>query len=372
MGIKNINKALNEMSPDAFISLSIKHFTGKRIAIDANNLMYTVLYKARSNTIDKNDILKDMNKEIFRNWVSESIELVSLFLANGITPVFVFDGSSLPEKYEEQETRKKNNLRQKERIAEKLEGYKDNLFSVHEVKKAMVNDMRISKEEMSILMDIFILLGIPCLVAKGESEKLCSMMCREGKVYAVYSNDTDNYVYGCPLLITGRNNKRKIIHFDCVRHDVLLEGTQLSQARFIDWCIMCKCDYNSNIPGVGVKRAFDLINKFGNIDKLEMDTSILNHVVCRRLFSFVPSHALVESGSIDKLDIDIDEAAFEEAKKTIKEKKIEFDEMCLDYAYNNIREIYQAQHDGEFINDNYEELGIAVCPDYRSTVVILV
>ena len=53
---------------------------------------------------------------------------------------------------------------------------------------------------------------------------------------------------------------------------------------------MCGTDYNDNIPKIGPKNAFKLINEFKSIEKIkevkDYDISILNHVRVRELFSF--------------------------------------------------------------------------------------
>lgn len=47
---------------------------------------------------------------------------------------------------------------------------------------------------------------------------------------------------------------------------VLLSELGLSMEQFIDLCIMCGCDYASNIRGIGAVRALSLIKQHGSIE----------------------------------------------------------------------------------------------------------
>lgn len=42
----------------------------------------------------------------------------------------------------------------------------------------------------------------------------------------------------------------------------------MDQDKFIDLCILCGCDYTTNIPGIGPVRAFKLIDECGTIENV--------------------------------------------------------------------------------------------------------
>lgn len=50
--------------------------------------------------------------------------------------------------------------------------------------------------------------------------------------------------------------------------DAALAALGLSQEQFIDLCIMCGCDYASNIRGIGPVRALEFIRKHGCLEKV--------------------------------------------------------------------------------------------------------
>jgi hypothetical protein len=45
-----------------------------------------------------------------------------------------------------------------------------------------------------------------------------------------------------------------------------LQELGLSMPQFIDLCIMCGCDYASNIRGIGAVRALNLIKQHGSVE----------------------------------------------------------------------------------------------------------
>lgn len=48
----------------------------------------------------------------------------------------------------------------------------------------------------------------------------------------------------------------------------VLEGFGMSQEEFIDLCILCGCDYTTNIPGIGPITAFKLVEDFKTIENI--------------------------------------------------------------------------------------------------------
>jgi hypothetical protein len=55
---------------------------------------------------------------------------------------------------------------------------------------------------------------------------------------------------------------------------VALSKLGLTQAQFIDLCIMCGCDYASNIRGIGPVRALEYIRKHGTLEKVGLGLGV--------------------------------------------------------------------------------------------------
>src|SRR5690606_14025596 len=54
--------------------------------------------------------------------------------------------------------------------------------------------------------------------------------------------------------------------------DKILQGMELTMDQFIDVCILCGCDYCDSIRGIGPKKAYNMIKKYGNIE------GVLKHI----------------------------------------------------------------------------------------------
>ena len=320
MGIKNLNKILEKHSPSAFKLLPFSSFYSKRIAIDAVNFMFitwSISYKQTVNCTDVTTEAPDRS-ETMKLWLKQLQSFIRRLLSRGITPVFIFDGKSPNEKAETQKKRRESKQKASEKLAIKM----DELSTVDILERTpdMIEDVRklLRQEgypltsEINFFKSILEAIGIPILQATGEAEQLCSYLCIEGQVEAVYSTDTDNLTHGCPILITGitrpfRNTDTGNIeeHFEVVILKNILSETNFSFPMFVDLCIMCGCDYNTNIYRVGYITAYKLIQQWKSIDNLpsKYDISCLNHNKCRELFLYCKSTNLL---SIPNLSLDID------------------------------------------------------------------
>ena len=50
--------------------------------------------------------------------------------------------------------------------------------------------------------------------------------------------------------------------------DVILEETGMDLNKFIDFCILCGCDYTCKIPRLGFITAFKSLQQFDNIETI--------------------------------------------------------------------------------------------------------
>ena len=316
MGINRINPLLKRHAPDAFFTMPITMLSGKRIAIDGDNWMYTYMYTARKKVIKKTDIMtEEPNQiEIRREWFLEAITFILRWLAYNITPVFVFDGKHPPEKDETKAKRRDKRVALRAEIDALYEQIRKDVLErpaniTDQLRKKLINYNYISSEDYELFKMIIKGIGIPCIQAVGDCERLCSVLCAEKKVAGVFSVDTDNLVYGCPLIITNFSDKCsydeygcKIGHIECVRLDKILMGLGISHSMFVDLCIMSGCDYNKNMPGYAAINSYKLLQKYGSIDNLPRNFNIecLKHIRCRELFKYESSDKLsVKDDSLD-------------------------------------------------------------------------
>lgn len=353
MGIKNLNKLLRNKCPNVFETIHISEYAFKKVAIDIS--LFLCKFKSICGT----------------NWVSAFINLVSCLRRNEIHAVFIFDNGSPIEKTAEKEDRRKQQENMKKKIEdlelsmekyhktkvieqnlldlynkldmeEKAPKHKRLLGGVEKINISAVEEkilkmknyiLNISKEDFDLSKNLFDILNVPYYTAPLEAECMCADLCKRGLVDAVLTEDTDVLAYGTKVFLS----KIDTTNDTCVsiKHEEVLESMNLNEDEFLDLCIMCGCDYNSNIPKIGVETSYKYIQKYRNIDEFEkqtgIDVSILNHVRTRELFKEYEKDSLISIPYCGEPD-------FELLKKFIMENKISinFEKIKKDFIHNVI------------------------------------
>lgn len=292
MGIKsNFNKFLQKKcSSDVFVDTHISDFRFKKIAIDTT--LYLFRYKAGMGD----------------RWLSGFMSLIALFRRNHVHCVFIFDGQSPDEKKDEQK-RRKDDRTKKDDLVSSYESDLMNYYSTGVVSEQLTNfltkqniDIKdaedmiqkkrdqvvcINQTDFDLLKKLFCIMDIPHFSAPSEAEKFCSKLCIDGLVDAVLSNDTDCLVYAAPIVLSKLNVSTGV----CCRiyNQTLLESLSVTNAQFLDLCIMCGTDYNKNIASIGSSTAYKYIQTHGTIENIRdaksIDITSLNHVRVRELFT---------------------------------------------------------------------------------------
>jgi flap endonuclease-1 len=321
MGINSINELLRDKAPSAFQSVQLTSLHNQRVSIDSNNWIFAKYATAHRNVIFK---MVDPLEEIDRDTIiSEVNEQIISFLCSmsefGVTTVWCWDGEPLADKEACRAKRKKT----KDAVLLRIEEAKAELEAVHvlartpdmikKYKGLLVQYNVISREEMAGFKNMIDLLGFPCLQAKHEGEKLASMLTREGLAVAVWSTDTDNYALGTPMMITkfdGVDENRQPM-LSVVYLSNILESLGISFEQLVDLCILLGCDFNTNMPNVGVKRSWKLIEDYKSIDGIitaeekkpaktkKKPIHVLRHERCRELFGYEPSDYKKGSKELD-------------------------------------------------------------------------
>lgn len=295
MGIKGLNDLIHKRAPNAYCTISLKAFSGKRIAIDACNWMYTNMSIARKKVLARTDIVHSdpHPDDIRREWLIAALNFVLTWIGNNITPIFIFDGIHPPEKEATKAKRKNIRLSSLHKVdllrIQLLNSLNADL--VEQLRKELRNVNYISVDDFSLFRNLIQGLGIPCFEAPGDGEQLCCSLALNHKVAAVFSADTDNLAYGCPLVITKFTNKATTTTtLECVRLDRILTGLNISYPTFLDLCIMAGCDFNTNMTNYAATKSLKLLQDHQSIDNLPTTFNIecLNHHRCRTIFSPTP------------------------------------------------------------------------------------
>jgi flap endonuclease-1 len=312
MGIKNLVKTLKELTPGAFKIRHLSEYKGSYVAIDAFNVMYIMMSIGHRLTVEETQLLlgKEVDhQEAQRKYLRLMRDYIIKIIEQGVAPLFVFDGYEKGAKTKTTDERKKkkkelidqiNDLRSQLDTSDPFEAAattgSSNMAVVQRLSSLLKQVPYILNEDVYAFQEILSACGLPFLTAKGEGERLCSSLCTHGFVTSVISNDSDNLALGCPHVMIAKGSDS--ISFEEVSINHVLHGLGLDYKTFVDLCIMCGCDFNSNIPGIGIKKSMKLLEQYGNIEGIgentSHDISCLNHEICRDLFKIVDPSTLID------------------------------------------------------------------------------
>ena len=250
MGIKDLNPYLRETVPNAIKEVELSQFSGKKICIDTSIYFYKFLYK--------NDrYLEGFYQQIFR------------LRKNGLTPIYIFDGAPPQEKMKTLELRKEKKEETKasidslyaQRESAKTDEEKKTLeFKISIMKKKLIY---ITSEYITKLKQLLDLMNVQYIQAPGEADMICGKLAKQGVVDLVMSDDMDLLTSGSSKVI--RNffiTSNKVMYYDL---DKILELMDININQWIDFCILCGCDYCDRIPNLGPKNALKYLKQYGNV-----------------------------------------------------------------------------------------------------------
>jgi flap endonuclease-1 len=320
MGIHSLHQILQKYAPNCYTEKHISFLSEKKIAIDIS--LYLYKYKASSG----------------ERWLECFLGMIQCLRKWNIHPIFIYDGKAPQEKFDEQTKRRQSKIKLQEKIQlleKEIEDYEKDgligpmidemcyvngpsLFRTNVNKKFQIqiakdklkslkgNIIQITEEDINLTKELFTILSIPYIEAPGEAECFASHLCVYGYVDAVLSEDTDVLVYQTPLSLSKLDTlNHTVIEID---YKQMINELGFTSDMFTDMCIMCSCDYNTNIPLIGPEKSYQLIkehhtieavieilsllkNKDGTPKYTESDFTKLNHSRCRELFT--TQHELV-------------------------------------------------------------------------------
>jgi len=260
MGIKSLTKTIQRFSPDSIQVENLYKLSGKRVAVDASLVIYQQLLKCPKGKLFKN------SKDKITNHITGLFYKIMNYVSLNIELIFIFDGKPPDNKKDCIDLRK-----------EKCQKAKDSLTSSsteeerNRVEKA---SLRLTPEMINDIKHLLHLMGISYIQSDGEGEAIASELCRMGFVDYVLTEDMDTMVYGCPKLIrncTDKSLKRKDI-VSIFDYNKVIEGLKIDHDKFVDFCILCGCDYCPVVPKIGHITAYKLIQKHNSIEDIIKNT----------------------------------------------------------------------------------------------------
>ncbi|XP_030385157.1 flap endonuclease 1 [Scaptodrosophila lebanonensis] len=259
MGILGLSKLIADLAPQAIRESEIKHFFGRKVAIDASMCLYQFLIAVRSEGAQ----LATANGDPTSHLMGMFYRTIRL-LENGIKPVYVFDGK--PPDLKSVELAKRASRREE---AEKALKVATEAGDVAEIEKFNRRLVRVTKEHNREAKELLHLMGVPFVEAPCEAEAQCAALVKAGKVYATATEDMDALTFGSSKLLRyltySEARKMPVKEFS---YDKLLQLLELTSSEFIDLCILLGCDYCESIKGIGPKRAIELITSYRDIETI--------------------------------------------------------------------------------------------------------
>ncbi len=267
--------------------ISLKDLKGRVIAIDAYNSLYQFLSIIRQ---PDGTPLRDSKGRVTSH-LSGLLYRTANYMAEGIKPVYVFDGRPPELKMRTIQERMHVRTRALEEWEEALErGDLEEARTRAQQASFLTRDM---VDEAKKLLDH---MGVPWVQAPSEGEAQAAFMAQRGDAYASASQDFDSLLFGTPRLvrnmaITGKRKlPRKRVYVE-VKPEMLvlnetLKNLEITREQLVDIGILVGTDFNPGVKGIGPKTALKLIKKFGSLERVMDERGIVieNYEEIRKIF----------------------------------------------------------------------------------------
>jgi len=248
--------------------IKVKDLTGRKIAIDAPNILYQFLSSIRQSdgsplTDSEGNVTSHLTGLLYRT---------SNLLACGIKPVFVFDGK--PPEIKGDTLSKRKEVKEKAQ-KEWMKALEEEDFAA--AKKAAQATSRLTSEMVEHTKEALDAMGIPWVQAPMEGESQAAYMAQKGDVWATGSTDYDALLFATPILIRylSIGGKRKLpgknIYINVEPEQINLADSlkklEITQEQLIDIGILIGTDFNYGVKGIGPKTALKLIKEGKTIEE---------------------------------------------------------------------------------------------------------
>ena len=194
------------------------------------------------------------------------------FLTNRILPIYIIDGIAPEEKSDVIKSRNDKKVRIENKIYQLEEDLKKevNKDKIREIKKKISHlkksNIKISKEDIDLILEIANLFGVPCIRAKGEADALIGKLYSNNSIDACLSEDMDLLIFGCRKMIKFQN--KKIYEYDL---DYILFRLQISFDQFLEMCLLFGCDYLKPLPKIDTQDIYQNISNNNSYDLIKQN-----------------------------------------------------------------------------------------------------
>lgn len=249
MGIKNLNQFLKKHT-ECIKEIDIKDISNTVLAVDTSIFLYKFKYSHK--------LLEHFIQQIFH------------FKKNNIELIYVFDGKPPKEKQNTLDGRKEV----KDKYNNKITLLEDTLLNstgethltiLNEINEIKRKNIYITKDDITNVKLLFDNLNIKYIQCNCEADLVCADLYKKGIVYGCLSNDMDFLTFGSGILFRNYNLGDTFLQYNLQE---ILISLELTYEQFIDFCILCGCDYTGKIYRLGNENAYKLIKQYNNIENI--------------------------------------------------------------------------------------------------------
>lgn len=124
--------------------------------------------------------------------------------------------------------------------------------------------IEVTGEDLAECRALLDALGVPNLVAPGESDAQCAHLAQGGEAWAAVTQDWDIALFGAPRALrnlTGSKTRTP----EMLDLAASLAAAGLTREELVDAAILIGTDYNEGVAGVGPVKAVKLVKKHGTL-----------------------------------------------------------------------------------------------------------
>ncbi|XP_077222595.1 5'-3' exonuclease family protein [Tasmannia lanceolata] len=190
---------------------------------------------------------------------------VNLLRHYGVKPILVFDGGLLPMKSDQENKRSRARKENLERAIEH-ESTGNSAAAYECYQKAVDISPSIAFELIQVLKQE----NVDYIVAPYEADAQMTFLFLNKHVDAIITEDSDLIPFGCSRIIFKMDKFGQGVEFlySMLPRNKELNFTGFTKQMLLEMCILSGCDYLPSLPGMGLKRAHALVQKFKSYDKV--------------------------------------------------------------------------------------------------------
>lgn len=251
-------------------TLHLSDLKGKRLAIDAYNMLYQFLATIRQ---ADGQMFTDPQGRVTSHLVGLFYRTATL-LERGVLPVYVFDGKPSELKAATLRARAAVKRQAQEAWEEALaEG------DLERARKKAAQTSRLTRDMVEDAQKLLEAMGVPWVAAPSEGEAQAARMAKKGDVWAASSEDYDTLLFGAPRLLRGLGSSRSATRGEDAEVELLetekvLSELGISQQELIVLGMLVGTDFNEGVRGIGPKKALKAVIEHKGAEATFRETAV--------------------------------------------------------------------------------------------------